>query len=724
MRSHDTQSPLGNVKLSRRQFLVSSAAIGASLVIGFSLPGQLINKVNASGQNHFSPNAYLSIGKDGSIAIVVALVEMGQGTYTSIPMMIAEELEVDMSQISVEHAPADEINFGHPLFGKQVTGGSASIMGAWAKLRQVGATAREMLKTAAAKEWGVDVGLVVAEKGSVRNTQNGKVLKYAELVDAANTIPVPTEVKLKVPSEFKLIGTSAARVDTPSKTNGSATFGIDVKLPGMKVAAVALCPVIGGTLQSVDSVAAMKIAGVRQVLQTDEGIAVVADHYGAAKKGLAAVKVTWQEGANATFSNDVWLNQLKKAIQQKGQVGTNQGDFASSWAQAGTKHQASYETPPMAHATMEPLNATLHVRKDGCDVWLGTQAQARVQSFVAKELGLPPESVVVHNHLLGGGFGRKLDVDYVVSAAKFAKQVNYPLKVVWSREEDIQHDAYRPYFLNEVSAVIDSKGYPTAFGHKIAGSAVITRYEPAWLSGIDFDAVGEAESPYDIATKHVEYVRDEPPAGLLTGNWRGVGTTHNSYVTECFFDELAHKAGIDPVQYRAQLLKTNPRLLATLHLAAEKFGWDKTAMPKGTGAGVSVIRSWGSFATLISEVTVSGSVVKVNRMVCAVDCGVAVNPDGVIAQVQGGLIFGLSAALHGTITFQNGRVTQSNFHDYQMVRMNEAPKIEVFIIPSTENPGGMGEVSTAAVAPSVLNAVFAATGKRLRSYPVTAALLV
>ena len=724
MRSHETQSPLGNVKLSRRQFLVSSAAIGASLVIGFSLPGQLMAQANASGQNHFSPNAYLRIGKDGSIAIVVALVEMGQGTYTSIPMLIADELEVDMSQITVEHAPANEATFGHPLYVLQITGGSASVMGGWAKLRQVGATAREMLRLAAAKQWKVQPDQVVAEKGTIRDLKTGKVLKYAELVDTANTIPMPTEVKLKDPSAFKLIGTSAARTDTPAKVNGTATFGIDVKLPGMKVAAVALCPVIGGKLKSVDGAAAMKVAGVRQIVQTDDAVAVVADHYGAAKKGLAQLKISWDDGAGATFSNEAWLSQLKQAIQKKGQVAINEGDFAANWQKASHKHQATYETPPLAHATMEPLNATLHVRKDGCEIWVGTQAQARAQKFVAEELGLAPESVVVHNQLLGGGFGRKLDVDYIVVAAKLAKQVNYPLKVVWSREEDIQHDAYRPYYLDEVAAVLDDKGYPTAFSHKITGSAVILRYAPVWTTnGLDFDAVGDAESPYDIPTKYVEYVRDEPPAGLLTGNWRGVGTTHNGYVNECFFDELAHRASIDPVEFRSNLLKASPRTQATLALAAEKFGWGKVKLPKGTGVGVAVIRAWGSHATLISEVTVSGSGVKVNRMVCAVDCGIAVNPDGVIAQIQGGLIFGLSVVLYGSTTFKNGRVTQGNFHDYQMVRIGDTPKIEVHMVASKENPGGVGELSTAAVAPSVLNAVFSATGKRLRNYPVTPALL-
>lgn len=724
MRPRDTKSPLDNIVLSRRQFLVSSAAVGASLVIAFSIPGQLMAQEYNNEKNHFSPNAYLRIGKDGAITIVVSLVEMGQGTYTSIPMLIADELEVDMSQITVEHAPADEVNFGHPLYVLQVTGGSASIMGAWSKLRQVGATAREMLRLAAAKQWNVGLERVIAEKGTVRDSKSGRTLKYAELVDTANTIEVPKDVKLKEPSAFKLIGTNAARTDTPSKVNGTAAFGIDVKLPDMKVAAIAICPVIGGKLKSVDSTAAMKVAGVRKILQTDDAVAVVADHYGAAKKGLAHLKINWNDGAGATFSNEVWLSQLKEAIQKPGRVAFDEGNFAEVWKTATHRHESTYQAPPLAHATMEPLNATIHVREDGCDIWVGTQAQTRAKEFVAEELGLSPDTVVVHNHILGGGFGRKLEVDYIVVAAKLAKQVDFPLKVVWSREEDIQHDAYRPYFLNEVAATLNDKGYPTAFSHKIAGSSIILRYGPMWaVDGLDFDAVADAESPYDIPNKYVEYMREEPPAGLLTGNWRGVGITHNAYVNECFFDELAHKASIDAVEFRAHLLRKTPRTLATLSQAAEKFGWGRGKLPKGTGAGVSVIRAWGSHATLISEVTVSSGAVKVNRMVCVVDCGIAVNPDGVLAQIQGGLIFGLSAALYGNTTFKNGRVTQSNFHDYQMVRMNEAPKIDVYIIPSKESPGGVGELSTAAVVPSLLNAVFAATGKRLRNYPVTPALL-
>lgn len=724
MQSHNSLNVEDKVIMNRRQFLLSTVAVGASLVIGFTLPGKAFSAPSSATKSVFSPNAYIRIGEDNSVTIVVALVEMGQGTYTSIPMLIAEELEVDMSQITVEHAPADEAVFGHPLFVLQVTGGSASIMGGWEKLRQVGAVTREMLRAAAAKKWNVSVANCVAQKGTVKNSSTGAVLTYGELVAVANTIPLPTDVKIKEPSEFKLIGTSAARTDTPEKVNGTAQFGIDVMLPNMKTAAIANCPVIGGKLKDVDSSAAMKVSGVRSVLKADNAVAVVADHYGAAKKGLAALKITWDNGAGATFSNEAWLNQLKAAMKKKGQVAVNEGDFQSSWAKADKKHVATYETPPLAHATMETLNATLHVRKDGCDIWVGTQAQARAQKFVAEELGLDPKSVVVHNHLVGGGFGRKLDVDYVVTAAKFAKQVDYPLKVIWSREEDIQHDAYRPYYLDEVAAILNKDGYPSGFSHKVTGSAVISRYAPVWISNdLDFDAVGDAESPYDISNKYVEYVRDEPPSGLMTGNWRGVGTTHNAYVNECFFDELAHLGKIDPLKYRANMLKSSPRTLATLNLAAEKFGWGKKNYQKGQGAGISVVRAWNSSATLISEVTVSGSKVQVNRMVCAVDCGVAVNPDGVLAQIQGGLIYGLSSVLYGSINFQNGRVLQSNFHDYQMVRMNESPQIEVYLIESKEKPGGIGELSTANVAPSVLNAVFAATGKRLRTYPVTAKLL-
>lgn len=706
---------------SRRRFLASTSSVAGALLIAFNLPTVMAAAQAAEVPGAvFSPNAYLRIGADDSVTIVVALVEMGQGTFTSIPMLIAEELEVDMSKIRVEQAPADEKNFGHPLFGLQVTGGSASVQAAWAKLRQVGATARLMLLTAAAQTWSVPVAECRAENGTVKHAASGRSLTYGALAATAAKLPLPAAAPLKDPAQFRLVGTSAARVDTPSKVNGTAQFGIDVKLPGMKIASIAVCPVIGGTLKSVDDSKAKAVPGVRQVIRSSNAVAVVADHYGAAKKGMALLDIKWNEGASANFSSKVWDAQLETALKGKGVVTTKQGNYVKGSAAAARRHSAVYVSPPLAHATMEPLNCTIHVRKDGCDVWLGTQAPARVQGLVAKAVGMAQEKVVVHNYLVGGGFGRKLDADYVETAAHLAKQVDFPLKVVFSREEDIQHDAYRPYFRDEMAAGVDKQGRPVAFSHRIAGSAVIARYAPVWVGkGHDTDAVNTAETPYDVANKHVEFVRHEPPAGLLTGNWRGVGPTHHSFPNECFIDELAVMAKTDAVKYREAMLAKNPRALAVLKLAAEKAGWG-AAMPAGQGRGISLVDAWESYAALVTDVEVGkDGTLKIKRMVCALDCGIAVNPAGVEAQMQSGMVYGLSAALYGTLTFERGRVVQSNFHDYAPLRINEMPIIEIHMIKSDKNPGGVGEIGTAIVVPSVMNAIYAATGKRFRTYPVS-----
>jgi CO/xanthine dehydrogenase Mo-binding subunit len=707
---------------SRRSFLARSSAVAGSLVVAFHLPVRAASPTSQGGV--FSPNAYLRIGADDSVTIVVALVEMGQGTFTSIPMLIAEELEVELSKVKVEQAPADEKTYGHPLYVLQITGGSAAVQAGWAKLRQVGATAKLMLLTAAAQEWHVPVSECRAENGSVKHAPSGRLLRYGQLVDRASKLPVPKEAPLKNPSEFRLVGTPAPRLDVPAKVDGSALFGIDARVPGMKVAAIALCPVIGGRVASVDDAKTRTVSGVRQVLVADSAVAVVADHYGAAKKGLQALTVKWNEGPSAGFSSKLWHEQLAAALKQKGVVDVNEGSFAKANAAAARRHRALYVSPPLAHSALEPLHCTIHVRKDGCDVWLGTQAPARVQSFVAQVLGMAPEKVAVHNYFLGGGFGRRLDADYVIPVAQLARQVDYPLKVVFSREEDIQHDAYRPYFLDEMAAALDAKGALIGFSHRFAGSAVITRYAPMWLqNGRDSDAVHTAETPYHVPNKYVEFIRHEPPAGLLTGNWRGVGPTHHSFPNECFIDELAFLAKADPVAYRMQMLAHNPRLLAMVKLAAAKSGWG-TPLPSRRGRGISLMDSWSCYAALVTEVTVGNDGgIKIDRMVCAVDCGIAVNPDGVDAQLQGAIVYGLTAALYGNITFERGRVMQSNYHDYQPLRMHEMPPIEVHLQKSNEPPGGMGELGTSLAIPSLMNAIHAATGKRFRTYPVPASEL-
>jgi len=702
---------------ARRSFLGRTSAAAGALVLAFHLPLRAAAPAAAGGV--FSPNAYLRIGADDSVTIVVAFAEMGQGTFTSIPMLIAEELEVDLSQVRVEQAPADEKTYGHPLYILQTTGGSAAVRGAWAKLRQVGAVGKLMLVTAAAQTWNVPASECRAERGTVTHVPTGRRLRYGELAAAAAKLPVPAEAPLKNPADFRLVGTSAPRLDVPGKVDGSAQFGIDVRVPGMKVAAIAICPVIGGKVGSVDDSRARKVSGVHRVLVAENAVAVVADHYGAASKGLAALDVKWDEGPSAGFSNRIWHDQIVAALKQKGVVYTNEGSVEKALAAAPRRHTARYVSPPLAHSALEPLHCTIHVRKDACDVWLGTQAPARVQGYVAQVVGLPPEKVAVHNYLIGGGFGRRLDADYVIPAAQLARQVDYPLKVVFSREQDIQHDAYRPLFVDELSAALDQNGRLVGFGHRFAGSSVITRYSSAWLrDGRDTAVANTAETPYQVPNKYVEFVRHEPPAGLLTGNWRGVGPAHHAFPNECFIDELAFMAGADPVAYRLAMLSHNPRLQAMVKLAASKAGWGKP-LPARSGRGVAVVNAWGCYSALVTELTVGADGgIKLDRAVCAVDCGLAVTPDGVDAQMQGGIVYGLTAALYGAITFERGRVVQSNYHDYQPLRMHEMPPMEVHIAKSTESPGGVGELGTALAIPSLMNAIHSATGKRFRTYPV------
>jgi isoquinoline 1-oxidoreductase beta subunit len=714
--------------MSRRSFLKAGAAAGGGLLIGIGLPG-LAGEAEAAEKGaakaaEFAPNAFIRVGSDGRVTLVMAQVEMGQGTYTSMPMLIAEELEVSLDQVSLEHAPPDQKAYGNPIFMVQMTGGSTSVRGFWTPLRQAGATARTMLVNAAAQQWKVDPASCQAERGTVIHPASGRRLKYGALADAAARLPLPQGVALKDPKDFKLIGTPHKRLDTPDKLNGKAQFGIDTRLPGMKIATVAACPVFGGKPAKYDEAAAKAVKGVRQVVAIDNAVAVVADHMWAAKQGLAALNIQWDEGPNARLGTADIVAQLARAAEQSGIVVAD-GDFDKAAAAAPTRVDAVYQVPFLAHATMEPMNCTVHVTKDACEIWTGTQVIGLAQLFAAKATGLPPEKITIHNHLLGGGFGRRLESDYVYQAALIAKQVEGPVKVVWTREEDIQHDMYRPYYYDRLGAALDDKGMPLAWRHRIVGSSVIARYFPGLLKPgqPDPDAIeGAHETVYDIPTRHVEYVQCEPP-GISTAFWRGVGPTHNIFVVESFVDELAAKAGKDPVEYRRAMLGKSPRALAVLELAAEKAGWGK-ALPAGSGRGISVQYAFGSYMSQVAEVEVAkDGGVRVKRLVCAVDCGYAVNPDTVRAQIEGGAIFGITAVLHGEITLKDGRVEQSNFHNYPMLRINEAPQIEVYIVPSAEAPGGIGEPGTAALAPAVLNAVYAATGKRLRKLPIDPAQL-
>ena len=714
-------SQVSDTNLSRRGFLATSAAIGGGLVLSLSLP---FDGTEAATSEDFAPNAFIRIGSDGEVVLTMPYVEMGQGTYTSIPMLIAEELDVSLKQVRLEHAPPNEKLYVNPMLGVQATGNSNAMRGGWQPLRKAGATARIMLVEAAAKRWGVDAKTCRAQEGEVIHVPTGRKLRYGELAADAAKMPVPASVVLKSPDEFKLIGTPVKRLDTPSKINGTAQYGIDARPPGVKIATVAQSPVSGGRVKSLDDTAAKAVKGVRQIVRLDDSVAVVADHMGAAKKGLEALKIEWDDGQNATLSTEDIAKELEQATLGSGVVAQNIGDADKAMASAATRLEAIYQVPFLAHATMEPMNCTVHFRKDECEIWLGTQAIARVQAFAAKAAGLPVEKVIVHNHLIGGGFGRRLEADVAIRAVEIAKQVDGPVKVVWTREEDMQHDLYRPYWFDRISAGLDGQGKPVAWSNRFAGSSVISRWlPPGFKNGLDPDSTeGAINLVYDFPNFHVEYSRVEPK-GISTGFWRSVGPSHNVFVVESFMDEMASAAKKDPVEFRRALLGKNPRAKAVLDLAAEKAGWGQP-LPKGSGRGVSLQFVFGSYLAQVAEVEVAkdGSV-RVRRVVCAMDCGTVVNPDTVQAQLMSGITFGATAALYGEITLKNGRVEQTNFDTYQMIRMNEAPVIEVHVVKSSEPPGGMGETGTSGAVPAIANAIFAATGKRLRKMPVDASVL-
>lgn len=713
-------SSIPDATLSRRSLLATAAA-GGAFMLSLSLP---LGKSEAASPEGFAPNAFIRIGSDGQVALTMPYVEMGQGTYTSIPMLIAEELDVSLKQVRLEHAPPNEKIYANPLLGVQATGNSNAMRGAWKPMREAGATARSMLVAAAAKRWAVDPESCRTQDGEVVHPQTNRRLTYGELAAEAAKLPVPKAVALKPAADFKLIGTPAKRLDGPGKVNGTAVYGIDVRPPGLKVATLVQSPVFGGRVKSVDDAEAKAVKGVRQIVRLEDAVAVVADHMGAAKKGLAALKIEWDDGPNAGLATADIARELEQATLRSGPVAQNLGDADKAMAGAATKVEAIYQVPFLAHATMEPMNCTVHLRKDECEIWIGNQAIARVQAMAAKAAGLPAEKVIVHNHLIGGGFGRRLDADGAVRAVEIAKHVDGPVKVVWTREEDIQHAMYRPYWFDRISAGLDDKGMPVAWKNRFAGSSVIARWlPPAFKDGLDPDTTeGAIDLVYNLPNFHVEYVRVEPQ-GIPTAFWRSVGPSHNVFVTESFIDELAAAAKQDAVAYRRALLDKSPRAKAVLDLAAEKAGWGQ-ALPKGSGRGISLQFSFGSYMAHVAEVEVSkDGAVRVRRVICAVDCGTVVNPNTVQAQIQSGIVFGTTAALYGEITLKNGRVEQGNFDTYQILRINEAPAIEVHVVKSTEPPGGMGETGTSAIVPAIANAIFAATGKRLRKMPIDTSVL-
>jgi isoquinoline 1-oxidoreductase beta subunit len=706
---------------SRREFLQTSLTIGGALVFGFHFP--LASAAAATQkQAPFAPNAFIRIDSKGAVTFIIPQAEMGQGVYTSIGMILAEELDVAWERVQVEAAPPSDKLYGNPVFGLQATGNSNSIRAFWMSLRKASAGARAMLVEAAARRWSVDKNACRTENGAVIHTTSGRKLAYGDLLGEASKLMPPQDPPLKAPADFKMIGKPLKRLDTPDKANGKAVYGIDAMPPGVTFATSSACPVFGGKVAHVDDLKAKQIPGVRQVLVFDNFVAVVGDHMWAAKQGLAALAIAWDEGPNAQVTSDAVWKQARAASEKSGVVAKTAGDAAKALTE-GVRLDAAYEMPFLAHAAMEPMNCTAHVRADSCEVWVGTQVQTRAQAIAAKVTGLPPEKVIVHNHVLGGGFGRRLEIDFIEQAVRVAKQAGVPVKLLWSREEDIQHDLYRPVYRDVLAATL-SNGKIIGWTHRVTGSSIMARWlPPAFQKGIDIDAVDSAvDIPYDIPNLRVEYMRDEPPA-VPTGFWRGVGPNNNVFAVESFIDELAKKAGKDPVVFRRDMLGNNPRLRAAIDLAASKAGWG-SVLPPRSGRGIAAQVAFASFIATVIEVAVDDfGDVHLKKIVSAVDTGIVVNPDTVVAQLQGGLIFGLTAALYGEITIDKGRVQQSNFHDYRMLRIDQVPNIEVHLIQSGEAPGGIGETGTTAGPPALGNAIYAATGVRLRRMPIDRAAL-
>lgn len=706
--------------IDRRSFLKTGIAAGGALLVSFHLPVSAKEADGSESIAELEPNAFIRISKDGNLTVRIGQAEMGQGVLTSLAMIVADELEIDWDKVSYEAVGA-EAAFTNPLFGIQATGGSTTIRGFYQPLRKAGAAAREILVASAAAEWGVEADTCRAESGNVLHAGSGKSAAYGELFERAAKLTPTAEPKLKDPKNFKVIGKDIKRLDSPGKTDGSSTYGIDVKLPGLLTAIVLRCPVFGGKVAKVDDTAALKVKGVRAVVPLGYGVGVVADSFWAARKGRTALKVEWDSGSNTNVSSEQIYKDFAAAAQnEKGVEARKEGDLEATRSKAAKTVEAEYFLPYLAHATMEPLNYTADVRADGCDVYGGSQAQGLVARAVAGITGLSPDKIKIHQTLLGGGFGRRAELDFVTEAVVISKEVKKPVKVIWTREDDTRHDLYRPASLSKFSAGLDESGKPLFWHHRLVNSSIMERLGKVFgmpPQKLDNSSIEGAENiAYEIPNILVEWVHKE--TGVPVGFWRSVGHSHTAFVVECFLDELAAEAGKDPYEYRLSLLGNDKRKSAVLKLAAEKAGWSKK-LPDGVFRGIAVCESFGSVVAQVAEVTVSKTgKVGVKRVVCAVDCGSVVNPDTVKAQMEGGIVYGLTAALYGEIEIKAGRAVQGNFNSYKMLRMNEMPVVEVHIVPSEEKPGGVGEPGTPPIAPAVANAVFAATGKRIRRLPI------
>jgi len=702
------------LETSRRDFLKTSSLATGGLIMGFALPGAKV-EAQAAG-TVYTPNAWVHIADNNTITLISARSEMGQGVYTSMPMLIAEELNVDIKQIKVAIAPPAAV-YVNALLGAQITGGSTSVRDGWEKLRVGGAQVREMLISAAADKWKVDRSALRAENGMVLGPK-GKKASYGSLAAAAAKLPVPEKVALKDPKDFKIVGQRVKRLDTPAKVNGTAEFGIDVKLPGMVYASIEQCPVIGGKVKSFDASKAKGMPGVLDVVQVNDGVAVVASSYWQAQKARKAVSVQWDEGPGAALDHNTVLASTRAAA-DSGKVlpiGKPVGNVAEAMKGAAKVVKAEYISPMQAHAPLEPMNFTAHY-KDGKILLVGpTQFQQGAHGAVAGVLGIKPEDVTLKTTFLGGGFGRRLELDFIVQAAQISKAVGRPVKLLWSREDDMTHDFYRPLGLNQVQAGLDAQGMPVALQFKVTSQSVTQRAFGLPKDTLDPFMAEAAVAAYEIPnTQHDLVIHD---SGMRVGYWRAVSHNMNAFANESFMDELALAAGKDPYQYRLALLKNKPRFANVLKLAAEKAGWGQP-LPAGRARGIALMEGYDTYMAQVAEVSVKDGQVTVHRVTVATDLGRMVNPDTVEAQIQSSIAFGMSSALMQEITLDKGRVLQTNYNNYPMVRMHEVPIIDIVLVESSEKPGGIGEPATALVVPAIANAVAAATGKRVRKLPLS-----
>jgi isoquinoline 1-oxidoreductase beta subunit len=710
-------------KMKRREFLKAGAALGGGLLISLYVP-EFVSAADAAADSAAKPvalNAFVRIGTDETVTVISNHSEMGQGIYTSLPMLLNEELEADWARVRVESSPVEAV-YNHTVFGIMMTGGSTTTNSEYDRFRTMGAMARIMLIAAAAQAWKVDPQTCRAEKSYVIHTPTGRRASYGSLAEAASKIAPPKDIPLKDPKDFTLVGKPMHRLDTPSKTNGTAQFGLDVYIPGMLTAVVARAPIFGGKVVSFNADKSKAIPGVADVVQVPSGVAVIAKGFWPAKLGREKLEITWDDGPGAAISTVEMRENYSAMSKTPGLVARKVGDPAAALSGAAKTMTAEYEVPYLAHCMMEPLNTVVDLQEDRCEIWSGTQFQTGDRAAAAKVAGLKPEQVTLHTTLLGGGFGRRANPasDFVTEATEVAKAAKVPVKVVWTREDDIRGGWYRPMWYDHFAAGLDANGNPVAWTHTIVGQSIMagTMFEDFGIkNGIDSASVeGAADLIYAIPNLQVDLhtTKNEVPVQW----WRSVGHSHTGFSVEAFLDEVAHAGGKDPYLLRRTLLASQPRMLAVLDLAAQKANWGGP-LPAGHARGIATHFSFDSYVAQVAEVSVEkDGTVRVHRVVAAVDCGRTVNPDTVKGQIEGGIIFGLTAALKTEITLDKGRVQQRNFHDYPMVRMFESPVIEVFIVPSTEHPTGVGEPGVPPVAPAVTNAIFAAIGKRVRRLPI------